>query len=71
MWIAMSERYREERQKYNLKECCEDCRHFCPSRQSCAVIYPVAPHLKQTFLAAEDGDRIYFCKMFEAEVSSD
>ena len=71
MWIAMSQRYRQERERYNLKECCEDCHHFCPERQSCGVMYPVTPHLKKTFENAENDERIYFCKMFEAEVSCD
>ena len=65
MWIVMNERFRSEAAQFNLKECCEDCRHFCPERQKCGVMYPVTPHLQQSFAQAQDGERIYFCKMFE------
>jgi len=67
MWVTINERYRLEKEKYNLKECCEDCLHFCPTREACEVMYPVKPHRRQTFLEAQDGERIYFCKMFEVE----
>ena len=67
MWVTMDARFREERKKFNLKESCEDCRHFCLERKRCAVIYPVDPHLKASFENASDGDRIFFCKMFEVD----
>lgn len=67
MWIAMSEAYRLEKEKYRLKDCCEDCSYFNEEKSSCAMLYPTEPHVKQTFLKAKDGDRIYFCKMFEAK----
>ena len=67
MWIAMSEKYRREKEQYRLKECCEDCRYFCAERKKCAMLYPTQPHMKETFLKAKDEERIYFCKMFEAE----
>ena len=67
MWIKMSDLYCEEREAYNLKECCEDCSHYCDERNLCAVLYPVTPHLRETFLKAKDDERIYFCKMFEAK----
>lgn len=67
MWIAMNERFRREREQFNLKDCCEDCRHFCHERQSCEVMYPVEPHRQATFDRAQDNERIYFCKMFEVD----
>lgn len=63
----MSHRYRKEREQFRLKACCDDCAHFCEQRQKCAMLYPVAPHLRETFDKAKDGERIYFCKMFEAK----
>ncbi|HXW53747.1 MAG TPA: hypothetical protein VEL47_06555 [Myxococcota bacterium] len=66
MWVLMNERYRQEKEQYRLKECCEDCRHFCETRKKCEMLYPVKHHLKETFVNAKSGDRIYFCKMFEA-----
>lgn len=67
MWIVMDEQYRREKEQYQLKECCENCQHYCPERNLCGMLYPVEPHLSQTFDQAKEGDRIYFCKMFEAK----
>ena len=67
MWIAMNEQYQQEKTQFDLRECCEDCRHYCEIRNKCAMLYPIEHHLKETFLSAKTGDRIYFCKMFEAK----
>jgi len=67
MWIEMNDQYRQEKELFRLKECCDDCSHYCEERNKCAVLYPVEPHLKNTFLRAKNGERIYFCKMFEAK----
>jgi len=66
MWIAMSDLYRKEKEQYRFKECCEDCSHYCERRKKCEMLYPVEHHLQKTIDRANDGDRIYFCKMFEA-----
>jgi hypothetical protein len=67
MWVVMGKRYNEEKTKYNLKECCEDCLHYCQKKKLCAMLYPTKPHERQSFLQAKTGERIYFCKMFEAQ----
>ena len=67
MWVVMNEGYRQEKQRYILKESCEDCRHFFPESEQCAMLYPVKPHRRKTFAEAQNGERIYFCKMFEVE----
>lgn len=67
MWITMNERYLKEKEQYQFKECCEDCAHFCEKREKCAVLYPVKPHLKETVAKTKNGERIYFCKMFEGQ----
>lgn len=66
MYIIMNEKYRRQKEQFNLKECCEDCEHHCSERRSCEMGYPVTPHLRANFEKAETGERIYFCKMFEA-----
>lgn len=63
----MNETYKEQKKRYNLKDCCEDCQHHCPQRNKCAMLYPVDHHLRETFDNTKDGERIYFCKMFEAK----
>ncbi len=67
MWIVMDEQYRREKEQFRLKDCCEDCAHYCAERNKCGMLYPVEPHLEKTFNKAQDGERIYFCKMFEAQ----
>lgn len=67
MWLLMDESYRLEKERYNLKESCEDCRHFCVEREQCGVLYPVNAHRRASFMNAKDGERIYFCKMFEVD----
>lgn len=66
MWIVMDEQYRREKEQFRLKENCEDCQHYCETRDQCGMLYPVLPHKSATFEKAADGERIYFCKMFEA-----
>lgn len=63
----MNEKYRREKEQFRLKESCEDCMHYCEQRNKCGMLYPVAPHRRQTIDNAEDQARIYFCKMFEAK----
>jgi hypothetical protein len=67
MWVVMNEQYRREQKEYRLKECCEDCKHYCSSRNKCGMLYPVKPHLKESFDNAKENERIYFCKMFEVK----
>lgn len=67
MWIAMNERFREEQQRFSLKASCEHCAYFCPNTTRCAMLYPVEPHREEAFSRAEEGERIYFCKMFEVD----
>lgn len=62
----MSPSFREQRERHRLAFACEDCRHFCEEREECAVRYPTEPHRRATVDALVDGERLYFCKMFEA-----
>lgn len=66
MFVIMNEKYRQQKEQFNLKECCEDCEHFGEQRRLCEMGYPVAAHERESFQKAQDGERIYFCKMFEA-----
>lgn len=66
MWIAMSPQFREEAERYRLAFTCEACLHFCPERATCAIQYPPDPHRAERAASLADGERLYFCKMFEA-----
>jgi hypothetical protein len=67
MWIAMTKQHRKEKSQYNFKESCEDCRYFCLKTERCSMMYPTLAHRRAVYIKASDGERIYFCKMFEAE----
>lgn len=67
MWITMNERFKKEESDYNLKAYCEDCTYFFKDEARCAMLYPILPHQKEAFQNAKDGERIYFCKMFEVD----
>lgn len=62
----MSARFREEQKRFRLVFSCEDCASFHEGRQACSVLYPTEPHRKAHVEGLEDGERLYFCKMFEA-----
>jgi hypothetical protein len=66
MWIVMSPEFKRDVEAHRLVFTCESCAHFCPERGACAVLYPTTPHRAATVEAAADGERIFFCKMFEA-----
>ena len=65
VFIVMSETFRKEREQHRLVFTCEDCLHFCGAREECAVRYPTEPHRDALIDGLVDGERLYFCKMFE------
>lgn len=67
MWIPMTKQFRAEKEKYDLRGCCEECRYYCEQKDKCAMLYPLSPHRKKHFEEAKEGERIYFCKMFEVQ----
>lgn len=67
MWIVMSRTFREEVERHRLAFTCEACVHFCPEREACGIRYPTAPHRQAHVDELKGGERLYFCKMFEAK----
>lgn len=67
MWIYSDKQFQREREHFKLKSCCEECVHYCRKRDACAMQYPVDSHRLQAFDKAKEGERIYFCKLFEAK----
>jgi hypothetical protein len=58
--IPQDGRFREERARFSLRFCCEDCALFDPERVECAHGYPVEEHRRARY---EDPDaEIVFCK---------
>lgn len=64
--MVMSEQFRREAESLRLVFTCEACEHFVPEKEACDLLYPTRPHRQATFDAAQDGDPVSFCKMFEA-----
>lgn len=62
----MSARFRDEHKRFRLACCCEDCASWHEGRQACSILYPSEPHRREHVESLRDGERLYFCKMFEA-----
>jgi hypothetical protein len=65
MWIEMNARFREDVARFRLVFTCEQCGNWQPEAQACSILYPTEPHRQATVDKLNDGDRLYFCKMFE------
>ena len=65
MRIAWDQGFTEERARYGLAHCCEDCGQFDPARGRCAHEFPTDGHRAADY--APEGGRldILFCKEFE------
>jgi hypothetical protein len=66
MWIAMNPRFRDEAERYRLVFTCEQCGNWSPEEEACTILYPTEPHRRSTVDKLQDGERLYFCKMFES-----
>ena len=79
MDIKMDQQLRQDIQHFRLVFCCEECVHGAEAEGvdvvdraeaegevRCAVLYPTRPHRRRTVEATADGQRLQFCKMFEA-----
>jgi len=53
--------------EYKLAFTCEQCAYFIEEEQVCSMLYPISEHSQQRFLSLQEGDRLRFCKMFEAK----
>ncbi len=63
--IEMNARFRDEARRFDLRFCCEDCANWHPDREACSILYPSEPHRRTHVDQLEDGERLYFCKMYE------
>lgn len=62
MEIPQTAQFREERLRYALRFCCEDCEHFTPSKQGCSFGFPLERHLSQRYESPDAA--LLFCKDF-------
>jgi hypothetical protein len=66
MWILMGPEFRADRERYRLEFTCEDCANYVPEKEACSILFPIEPHKNAYVDALADGERIFFCKMFES-----
>ena len=59
-------RGRDEARRFRLAFCCDDCANWHQEKQACSILFPSAPHRREHVEQLDDGERMYFCKMFEA-----
>lgn len=62
----MSEELRRQIKTLRLVCCCEDCGNFVPEQAACSLLYPNDVHRQAYVDALRDGERVWFCKMFES-----
>ncbi len=63
MRLPFSPQFLVERQKYNLRHCCEDCCLFEAKSADCAHGWPNDAH-RSAYYESQQGE-IVFCKEFE------
>ena len=63
----MSASLRKQVSDYQLAFTCEDCKYFEAPTEQCTIYYPAHLHKNSTIEALADGERLYFCKMFESD----
>jgi hypothetical protein len=61
MRIERTVDFDDERARFALRFCCEDCGHFDASTERCRHDWPTAPHRR----SAVEPAAIDFCKEFE------
>ena len=64
MRLPMTDLFREEWKRWDLKFCCEDCGHLDPVTQRCAHGWPDREH-RVAYYQDADCEEVIFCKEFE------
>ncbi len=63
MRIPQDERFRRERERFQLRFTCEDCALFVPSKQACLHGYPSEQHRAARY--EDPSADLLYCKDFE------
>jgi len=63
MKIPQDERFREERERYRLRFCCEDCGLFSEADRRCVHGFPTVEHRRLRYLDPEAA--VVYCKEFD------
>ncbi len=63
MKIPQDERFREERERYRLRFCCEDCGLFNEGDLRCIHGFPTVEHRELRYL--DPSAALVYCKEFD------
>ena len=67
MFIEMNARFRAQASAYKLAFTCEACAYWRDDQEACGIFYPHNDHREKTIAHLQEGDRLYFCKMWEPQ----
>lgn len=65
MRLPRTATFDEERDRFGLRFCCEDCAHFDAADVRCRHDWPTELHRREHYQAREPADFVVFCKEFE------
>ena len=63
MW---NPQFDEERRRFDLRGCCEDCVYVVPEDGTCAHRFPNWEHRRAYWDGLREGQHVVFCKDFES-----
>jgi hypothetical protein len=63
--VPRDPRFDEERRRYALRHCCEECAYFEPGTATCRHFWPNCEHRLEFY--EREGREVVFCKEFELE----
>ena len=64
MRLPMSQEFRDQWRRYDLRFCCEDCVHLDLQTQKCAHGWPDQEH-RVAYYEDQKCEELVFCKEFE------
>ena len=67
MRTYVDQRYLDERVRFALRCCCDDCQHWDGPRDLCTLGFPTAPHRRERHERDVADGYILFCKHFELD----
>lgn len=66
MHVTWNQKLKEQISSFRLAFNCEKCGFYSVDDGQCSILYPTKDHISTATQDLEEGDRVYFCKMFEA-----
>jgi hypothetical protein len=64
--LPRDQRFDDERERYALRHCCEDCGHFDAASGACRHFWPNDEH-RRAYYEVAHAEELVFCKEFELD----